>query len=175
MSGELVAWWLGSGIWGILDTVGRLLRGVRATGGRRRTGRGGQDCDGGLFTARPLSGHAPSARRQQAPPPSRWSTDQTQDTMVGRNAGQTPVRDGAKILTGVTGGHGTVALELVDRTLDDRCAVCSAPGRIQVADRRGDRGVPVVGLVGGLGDGRGDLTSPQVRADRPAGVGLMGR
>jgi hypothetical protein len=36
--------------------------------GRRRAGVGGQNCDGALFTARPLSGHAHPVRRQQAPP-----------------------------------------------------------------------------------------------------------
>src|SRR2546423_7462062 len=35
--------------------------------GRRRAGVGGQNCDGALFTARPLSGHAHPVRRQQAP------------------------------------------------------------------------------------------------------------
>ncbi len=36
--------------------------------GRRRAGVGGQNCDGALLTARPLSGHAHPVRRQQAPP-----------------------------------------------------------------------------------------------------------
>jgi hypothetical protein len=41
-----------------------------ATGmdGRRRAGAGGQNCDGALLMARPLSGHAHPVRRQQAPP-----------------------------------------------------------------------------------------------------------
>ena len=36
--------------------------------GRRRAGVGGQNCDGALLMARPLSGHAHPVRRQQAPP-----------------------------------------------------------------------------------------------------------
>jgi hypothetical protein len=39
--------------------------------GRRRTGAGGQNCDGALLMARPLSGHAHPVRRQQAPPQAR--------------------------------------------------------------------------------------------------------
>jgi transposase, IS6 family len=39
--------------------------------GRRRAGVGGQNCDGALLTARPLSGHAHPVRRQQAPPQAR--------------------------------------------------------------------------------------------------------
>jgi hypothetical protein len=36
--------------------------------GRRRAGVGGQNCDGALLMARPLSGHAHPVRRQRAPP-----------------------------------------------------------------------------------------------------------
>ena len=36
--------------------------------GHHRTGVGGQNCDGALLTARPLSGHAHPVRRQRAPP-----------------------------------------------------------------------------------------------------------
>jgi len=116
---------------------------------------GGQDCDGALSTARPLSGHAPSARRQQVPPRSRWPTDQTQDTKVGRNAGQTPVRDGAKILTVVTGGYGAVALEFVDRTLDD--IALSVAFRVESGwpTAAAAAAFAVLGLVVGLSVGSG--------------------
>ena len=41
---------------------------ANGTDGHRRAGVGGQNCDGALLTARPLSGHAHPVRRQQAPP-----------------------------------------------------------------------------------------------------------
>jgi len=41
---------------------------ANGTDGHRRAGVGGQNCDGALLTARPLSGHAHPDRQQQAPP-----------------------------------------------------------------------------------------------------------
>ena len=41
---------------------------ANGTDGHRRAGVGGQNCDGALLMARPLSGHAHPVRRQQAPP-----------------------------------------------------------------------------------------------------------
>src|SRR5919107_1299005 len=52
---------------GMLDMVMCLLI-ANGTDGHRRAGVGGQNCDGALLTARPLSGHAHPVRRQQAPP-----------------------------------------------------------------------------------------------------------
>ena len=68
-----------------------------------------------------------------------------------------------------------MALELVDRALDDVAllvavrvergwAACAAAATYSVAR-----------LIRGLGDGRSDPASSQVGTDRPAGVGLMGR
>src|SRR6185437_9951435 len=53
--------------WGMLGMVMCLLI-ANGTDGHRRAGVGGQNCDGALLTARPLSGHAHPVRRQQAPP-----------------------------------------------------------------------------------------------------------
>jgi hypothetical protein len=47
---------------------GRLSPVATGMDGRRRAGVSGQNCDGALLTARPLSGHAHPVRRQQAPP-----------------------------------------------------------------------------------------------------------
>src|SRR3954468_5091353 len=53
--------------WGMLGMVICLLI-AHGTDGHRRAGVGGQNCDGALLMARPLSGHAHPVRRQQAPP-----------------------------------------------------------------------------------------------------------
>src|SRR5918998_5494312 len=53
--------------WGILGMVVCLLI-TNGMDGHRPTGAGGQNCDGALLMARPLSGHTHPVRRQQAPP-----------------------------------------------------------------------------------------------------------
>jgi DDE domain len=65
--------------------------------GRRRAGVGGQNCDGALLTARPLSGHAHPVRRQQAPPKP-GPTDQSQGIHASCVAGQTMARDGTPVI-----------------------------------------------------------------------------
>src|SRR5436853_5321982 len=59
--------WSSESGWGMLDMVMCLLI-ANGTDGHRRAGVGGQNCDGALLMARPLSGHAHPVRRQQAPP-----------------------------------------------------------------------------------------------------------
>src|SRR4051794_41780561 len=117
MVGSMWAW-LGSGAWVILGTVVRLLLGS-GNGWPRRTGRGGQDCDGALFAARPLSGHASSVRRQHAPPRTgdRQIKHKTPWSVISRV--RPPTRGGSKILTVVSGGHRPVGFELVDGAFDD--------------------------------------------------------
>src|SRR5690242_4542335 len=62
----LSSWSCATG-WGMLDMVMCLLI-ANGTDGHRRAGVSGQNCDGALLTARPLSRHAHPDRQQQAPP-----------------------------------------------------------------------------------------------------------
>jgi hypothetical protein len=65
-SGEVSSWPVIDG-WDMPGTAVPLLT-AREADGCRRAGRDGQDCDGALVAARPLSGHVPLVQRQQAPP-----------------------------------------------------------------------------------------------------------
>ena len=72
---------------------GHLSPDRHGTDGRRRAGVGGQNCDGALLTARPLSGHAHPVRRQQAPPQARADRSAPRQ-LASCIAGQTTAWDG---------------------------------------------------------------------------------
>src|SRR5436305_3110406 len=78
--------------WGMLDMVICLLI-ANGTDGHRRAGVGGQNCDGALLTARPLSGHAHPDRQQQAPPQATADRSDLRQ-LASCVAGQTMVWDG---------------------------------------------------------------------------------
>src|SRR5436305_13259997 len=78
--------------WGMLDMVICLLI-ANGTDGHRRAGVGGQNCDGALLTARPLSGHAHPDRQQQAPPQATADRSDLRQVASGV-AGQTTTWDG---------------------------------------------------------------------------------
>ena len=77
-------------------TMGKQHQHDNNTGGSdgsdARDRRSGQSCDGALFTARPLLGHAPPGRWQQALPGPQ-PTDPRKDTPVCSHTGQTAIRD----------------------------------------------------------------------------------
>lgn len=97
---------------------------------------GGQDCDGALLAARPLSGHATPVRRQQAPPQA-WV-----DRSIPRHHGQSYRGSDPgpgwhpNILTVVSDGDGAVALELVDGVLDVVALFVEVGLKLGVAARR---------------------------------------
>jgi len=68
-----------------------------------------------------------------------------------------------------------VALELVDRPLDHVSLLVLLRVERGWSAAVAATAQPVLPLVGGLGDGRADPASPQVRTDSPAGVGLIGQ
>src|SRR5512135_1872208 len=71
----------------------------------------------------------------------------------------------------VAGGHGAGLVQVVDGAFDDVALLVGGAVEGGWAAAAG----PVLDLVVGFGDGRRDVASSQVGADRPAGVGLVGQ
>jgi hypothetical protein len=146
---------------------------VWATGGRRRTGRAVRTVMVPCSRQGPYrdTPHRPGGSRYRPGADGRQIKRRTPRSVVTRV--KPPVRDGAKILTVVSGGHGPVGLEFVDGAFDnvalsvDVGVECRWPPTLVAPSQ------PVSLLVGRLRDGRLDPTFPQVVADRPAGVGLV--
>ena len=73
-----------------------------------------------------------------------------------------------------SGGDGAVAFEAVDAAFDGVAGFVVFGVEGGWASTVAAASLPVSGLVGGDGDGGGDATAPEVGADRPGGVGLVG-
>jgi hypothetical protein len=81
----------------------------------------------------------------------------------------------SKILTVVAGGDRAVAPELVDRAFDDVAPLVVLGVEPGPSTASAAAGGAVADLVGGLGDGRSDAASSQLRADgaRTNRIGLL--